>query len=372
MCIKIKKMVVGSVLFFLACTLFFLGCKTWKAAGRSPRGERLKKLEQLPYFVDGKVQNLEYTTTLAPGEKNNLLRNVWNFLFKSYPNVSPRESLPVVKTDLKSLDLRQDLYVWLGHSTVLLQLDGKRYLFDPVLTYQIPASIVMKPFKGTAVYYPNDLPDIDYLVITHDHWDHLDYGTVKALRPRVANVICGLGIGEHFEYWGYEPSKIHELVWNDSLRLTPDTYIHCLPARHFSGRLFSHNTTLWSQYLIDGKKRIFVSGDGGYGSHFATVGQRFPNIDLAFMENGQYNTKWRLIHLLPHLLVKAIGDLAPKRVMTYHNSKFRLAHHPWYEPLDSISINSEGKPWELLTPRIGEIVYLDQEQNFTKWWEALK
>lgn len=370
MIFKTKKVALWLILLAIICSLLFIGCRTWKATGRAPRGERLKKMEQLPYFQNGQFQNLEPTIMLS--NKDGLLKNLWKFLVTKYPDGKPKQPIPSIKTDLKALDINRDLYVWLGHSSVLLQLDGKRFLLDPVLTYQLPVTLFMRPYKGADIFSPDDLPDIDYLIITHDHWDHLDYGTAKALRKRVKNVVCGIGMGEDFEFWGYDSNQIHEMVWNDSIEIAPNTHIHCLPTRHFSGRLFSRNVTLWASYLIDGKRRVFISGDGGYSDRFARYGERFPNIDLAFMENGQYNMDWRYIHLLPHLLTQAIDELGPKRVMAYHNSKFTLARHPWYEPLDSISINSQGKLWELLTPRIGEVVYLDEHQEFSKWWEEIK
>lgn len=365
-----KAIVLGFVVITFLCLLFFIGCKTWKASGRAPRGERLKKMEELPYFHNGQFQNLEPTVMLT--NNDGLFKNLWNFLITKYPDGKPKVAIPSVKTDLKQLDIQRDLYVWLGHSSIFLQLDGKRYLIDPVLTYELPVTLFMRPYKGADLFSPADLPEIDYLIITHDHWDHLDYGTVREIRSHVQKVICGIGMGEDFEFWGYQPEQIHEMVWEDSLQIAPNTYIHCLPSRHFSGRLLSRNVTLWASYLIDGKRRIFISGDGGYSDRFQRYGERFPNIDLAFMENGQYNTNWRYIHLLPHLLTQAIDELAPRRVMAYHNSKFTLARHPWYEPLDSISFHSQGKPWELLTPRIGEVVYLDETQYFDKWWEEIK
>lgn len=367
-------MIVLCLVVALLTPLFFLGCKTWKATGRAPRGERLERMQALPYYRDGQYRNLESTVMLTPVGKTprlTLLRNLWKFLFPPDDARKPKTPIPALRTDLHSLDPDTDLYVWMGHSSVFLQLDGKRFLFDPVLTSELPVSLFMKPFKGADLYTPADIPPVDYLVITHDHWDHLDYGTVRDLRTRVGEVICGLGMGEDFEFWGYRPEQIHEMVWDDSLALTSGLTIHCLTSRHFSGRLFSRNKTLWASYLIDGSKRLFVSGDGGYGERFVEFGKRFPNIDLAFMENGQYSEQWRYNHLLPHKLVQAIDELAPRRVMSYHNSKFALAPHPWHEPLDSLSHNAEGKPWELLTPRIGEVVYLDSTQTFEKWWRAL-
>lgn len=155
------------------------------------------------------------------------------------------------------------------------------------------------------------MPDIDYLIITHDHWDHLDRGTVTALRPRIRTVVCPLGVGEHFEYWGFPKERIVELDWHEQAALDDGFTIRCLPARHFSGRGLNSNQTLWGSFLLQSPSRkIYIGGDGGYGKHFAQIGREFPDIDLAILENGQYNEAWRYIHTLPGQLAQAAKDLS--------------------------------------------------------------
>ena len=140
------------------------------------------------------------------------------------------------------------------------------------------------------------MPDIDYLVISHDHWDHLDYNTVKKLKDRIGAVICPLGVGEHFEYWGFDKERLIELDWNEDANLVPGFMIHCLPARHFSGRRLTANQSLWASFLLEApSQKIYIGGDGGYDTHYAEIGNRFPGIDLAILENGQYNEEWSLI-----------------------------------------------------------------------------
>ena len=186
------------------------------------------------------------------------------------------------------------------------------------------------------------------------YWDHLDYYTVKQLKDRIGTIICGLGVGEYFEYWGFSPEHIVEMDWYDSYRIDNDCQIYCLPARHFSNRLLKNAQTLWASFMIDGKQQIYLSGDGGYDTHFAEIGKRFPQIDLAIMENGQYNEDWRYIHLMPDDLPLAIKDLHPKQVLTVHHSKYALSKHPWYEPLENIHKASKPQSYKLLTPMIGE------------------
>ena len=344
----------------------WIGRMFWVAAGQQPTGERLARCESSPNWRDGQFQNEEPTPQLTGDD--GVLKSLWKFLFKDIPNLRPSEPLTQIKQNLHAIPHDAELCLWLGHSTVMIQTGGVRFLFDPVLTNRLPVWLFMRPFEGTENYTPEDIPEVDYMVITHDHWDHLDYKTVKALQAKVKHVVCPLGVGAHFEYWDYDPNTITELDWNDSININPEMKLRALPTRHFSGRLLGRGKTLWASYLIDGPRRIFVQGDGGYDGRFARYGKAFANIDLAIMENGQYDKGWRYIHLMPNELPKAIDELGPRRVLTYHNSKFSLANHAWTEPLDSISANAKGKAWKLLTPRMGETIRLDQDQAFKQWW----
>ena len=203
------------------------------------------------------------------------------------------------------------------------------------------------------------MPDIDYLVISHDHWDHLDYRTVKSLKDRVGKVICGLGVGEHFEHWGYDKDQLVELDWYEDAALENGFAVHCLPTRHFSGRGLKANQTLWASFLIETpSQKIYMAGDGGYDSHFEEIGKCFPDIDLAILENGQYDEGWNLIHLMPSNMAKAAKDLKVKRVMTVHHSKYALAKHPWDEPLTNEKKMQEQDSLNMVIPEIGEVMPL--------------
>ena len=349
-----------TILLMVAVLLGWQGYEFWVAVGRQPRGERLERCKQSPQWRDGEFVNVHETPTLTGDD--GFFGQMYKFLFGKVKNLHPSSDVPTAKSSLKDIPREQEVCVWLGHSTVYIQTGGVRFLFDPVLTNKLPVWWFMRPFRGADVYTTDDIPEVDYLVITHDHWDHLDWKTVTALRDRVGHVVCALGIGEHFEYWGYPKEKIHDLDWGESFGP-----LRCLPTRHFSGRMGQHKT-LWASYLIDGPRRIFVSGDGGYDERFKRFGEHYPGIDLAIMENGQYDEGWRHIHTLPRELPTAISELGARRVLTYHNSKYALANHSWTEPLDSIYTAAKGQPWQLLTPRIGEQVRLDEQQTFGKWW----
>ncbi len=326
-----KKMIIGiSIVCILILAIIII--LNHPAFGRSPRGERLARIERSPNYRNGQFANQEPTSLMTTNK--NRWQIIWDNLTQKKPgNLVPPESIHAVKTNLKQLDLSEDAIVWFGHSSYLLINGGKKILVDPVLTTGFPASFMMKPFKGTDIYSPEGLPNVDYLIITHDHYDHLDYGTVKAIRNKVGKVICPLGVGEHFEYWGYPAEQIIEMDWNEAYAPEAGLRISCLPARHFSGRFLRQNPTLWASFMIEGHTTVFVGGDSGYGSHFAEIGKKFPHIDLAILENGQYNKDWRYIHTMPDQLPSEIHDLNAAKVFPVHNSKFALSRHAWDEPI---------------------------------------
>ncbi len=338
--------------------------------GRLPRGQRLERIENSPNYLDGQFRNLSPTPHLVSDKSR--ARVMLDFLLRKVDGLRPDKALPAVKTDLKAFAPDEDVAVWLGHSSLFIQVDGLRLLVDPVLVKAAPVSFVNKPFMGTDIYTPDDLPSADCLIVTHDHWDHLDYGTVTAIKDRIGEVICPLGVGEHFERWGFDKDRIVELDWDESVQLGDGFAVHCLPSRHFSGRGAKANRTLWASFMIQTpEQNIYLSGDGGYDAHFAAIAARFGRIDLAFMENGQYNEQWRDIHLLPADLVRAVNDLNPMALITVHHSKYALGKHPWNEPLDNIAVAAGKDSLNLLTPKIGQPVYWnDPEQVFEKWWLA--
>ena len=326
--------------------------------GRLPRGERKERIERSPNFRDGEFRNRQVTVMMA--SKGEWWRTVWKFLFREdAAGVRPTEPMEVTRTDLKALDANQELLVWFGHSSYLVQTAGRRILVDPVFCRAAPVSFVNRPFAATDAYAPEDMPRIDYLVITHDHWDHLDYETVVRLRERVGRVVCPLGVGEHFEYWGFEPERIVELDWDEEAMTEEGFRVVCLPTRHFSGRGLRRNRTLWASFLIDSpKQRIYIGGDGGYDDRFAEIGRRFPGITLAMLENGQYNEAWRYIHTMPEYLGRAARELGAERIVTVHHSKYALARHAWDEPLEHARRLAERDSLPVVLPGIGVVVRL--------------
>jgi len=341
--------------------------------GQSPRGERLERIKKSANYKDGEFKNLSETPTLtAEGSR---FKVMLGFMFRKKIRLSPEDSIPVIKTDIKALNPDDDVLIWFGHSSYFIRLKGKTFLIDPVFSpYASPFSFINKAFKGTSVFQAEDLPAIDYLIITHDHWDHLDYQTVLDLKPKVKHIICGLGVGQHFEYWGFDPLAITELDWYEGMNLGSGWQLTATPARHFSGRGLTRNKTLWVSFVLQTPGyNLFLGGDGGYDSHFSEIGTTYGPFDLAILEQGQYDKNWKFIHMMPDQVFDAAKQLQAKRILPVHNSKFALANHPWDEPLNKITENQKGKAIPVLTPQPGELVFLnDGAQTFTKWWKGLK
>nr|WP_199158489.1 MBL fold metallo-hydrolase [Pedobacter sp. ASV2] len=341
--------------------------------GKVPSGDRLNKIKQSIHYQNGRFRNLVEKPTISDGYS--ILGETYQTLFKKWPRRSPIEVLPSVKNDLKHLPLDSNLMVWFGHSSVFIQLNGKRFLIDPNFSGKaspLPGSV--KAYKGSNVYTANDFPEIDYLLISHDHYDHLDYETIVALKNKVKNVVCGLGVGAHFEYWGYSAHQIIEKDWDEKVEIGKGFTIFTTSSHHESGRAFSSGQSLWMSYLIQSPTtKIYISGDGGFDERFSKINKKFGAIDWAIMECGQYDKAWQSVHELPEEVVEATLTLKAKHLLPVHHSKFTLAKHPWDEPLIKITELSEGKPYQLATPLIGEIIYIDRNnQPFKQWWKGIK
>ena len=326
--------------------------------GAFPTGERLEKIKNSPNYRDGEFRNTEPIPIST--EKSSMLTRIVSYLSAKKDRPRPPSPVPTIKTNLMALDKNEDVVIWLGHSSFYLQLAGQSILIDPVLSEDAaPVPWVNEAFAGTNIYVASDFPKIDMLLITHDHWDHLDYRTVTELKSRIGKVVCPLGVGEHFEYWGFEPEKIIELDWHETAALGDGFAVHCLPSRHFSGRGLNPNRTLWASFLLETPARqVYMGGDGGYGKHFAQIGRQFPGIDLAILENRQYNEAWKYIHTMPDQLSLAAKELGAKQIMTVHHSKFALARHRWDEPLATEAALAADTALHVLRPEIGEVVPL--------------
>lgn len=357
------------VLFLCFFSFFYLRLPKF---GATAKGAAKKRIQDSPQFRHGKFQNQNETPQLTEGHKMSDV--LWKFLFGSRKNTKPPVSLPSAKTDLHTLDPNENILVWFGHSSYFFQLDGKRFLVDPVFSGSaspLPGSNTA--FKGSDVYTVADLPDIDFLIITHDHYDHLDYKTVWEVRPKVKKVICGLGVTAHLLRWGYKAYDITDMDWHETHTLESGFTIHTCPARHFSGRRFTRNQSLWLSYVLQTPSmKIFIGGDSGYDTHFTAIGTQYGPFDLAILECGQYDDAWKYIHLHPEEVIIAGKDLQAKAVLPVHAFKFAMANHSWREPFDRLFAANETHQFPLITPLIGEKVLLQHPVFATsKWWDQI-
>ena len=336
--------------------------------GKLPSGERFERIKQSPNYKDGKFQNISPTTFLTNLSFQKMVKEMTK---RTDKRTKPTHQIPSVNTDLKALNPNENIFVWFGHSSYLLQVNNNRFLVDPVLSnHASPISIFGKSFKGTNAYTPDDIPAIDYLIITHDHFDHLDYKTVTALRDKIDTIICPLGVGAHFEHWRFDKNKIIEKDWNEIIPIANQSTLHTVTSRHFSGRALKRNQSLWTSYVLQTPDfKIFIGCDGGYDSHFTDIGKQFGPFDLTFLENGQYNQLFQFIHAFPEETIQIAQELQAKQIMPIHSAKFSLSSHDWDEPLKRITELGDRVRLRTLTPIIGEVVrFTDTTQLFTKWW----
>jgi len=338
--------------------------------GKNPAGESLAKVQQSPNYRDDIFQNISVTEVMA--EKGAFFKTFRKFLNKP-ENTKPPKPLPSVKTDLKNLPDGNPVLVWFGHSSYLLKIDGKHILVDPVFSgYASP--IKMKStmnFEGTNVYNVDDMPQIDILLITHDHYDHLDYKTVLKLNHKTKHIITSLGVASHLDYWGFNRNKITELDWNDKVDIDGFTFTSA-PARHFSGRSFKRAKTLWASFILKSKNNtIYIGADSGYDTHFKQIGEKHGPFDIAILESGQYNEAWHNIHMMPEETVQASIDLNAKVLLPVHWGKFCLSLHPWNEPIERVIKKAEELNVKLTTPMIGEPLIIGEKYPAKMWWREV-
>lgn len=340
--------------------------------GHLPKGEYLAQLKNSQNHNGKSFTNRSHTPDLTEGASyTSILRE---FIFKENKRTKPSQVLPSSKTNLQNIDPAQNVLVWFGHSSYFMQVDGRKMLVDPVLSGNAsPLSFTTKSFAGSDVYQPEDFPEIDYLFITHDHWDHLDYKTVKALKPKIKKVICGLGVKAHFLRWGFSEAQIIEMDWHENCELEKGFTLDTNSGRHFSGRTFKRNQSLWMSYVLTSpSKKIFIGGDSGYDSHFAEIGQQFGPFDWVILECGQYDKNWKYIHMMPEETVQAAIDLQAKILLPVHWAKFALSNHNWDEPIMRLSVAAKQMNIPFKTPMIGEVLSLDSGEQETKdWWQEL-
>jgi len=365
--------------------------------GKNPSGKRLKRVEDSSNYSRDAFNNPEPTELLLKGSSYfKMMREYWN----KPKNTTPPVVIPSVRTDLRALPADKPVIVWFGHSSYLLKVKGIHILVDPVFSgHASPVSFFGKSFPGTDVYGVDDLPEIDIVLLTHDHYDHLDHETILQLSGsgKARYFFTSLGVGSHLEYWGISPERIVELDWWESGRYSPakgpirnggvagdevapgigfagegEISLTATPGRHFSGRSLHRNQTLWSSFVVKiAEHSFFLGGDSGYGKHFKKIGEQYGPFELAVLESGQYGKNWPDIHMMPEQTVTATQELHARLLLPVHWCKFMLSVHAWDEPIRRLVKSAEEKKVRVTTPQIGEPVILDSIIPQKKWWESI-
>jgi len=343
--------------------------------GAAMSGARLERAKANPQYRDGRFVNLQPETPTGFGA-------MLDYMVRQFSGDEvrvPPAPLPVLAVDKAALAAAPPASglraFWIGHASVYVEVDGLRLLLDPVFAERVsPIAIGPKRFHPPPIALA-DLPKIDAVLISHDHYDHLDMETVQHLATQGTRFFVPLGIGAHLERWGVPLAQIEEMEWWQKKMLGGVEFV-CTPTRHYSGRsLGDRSATLWSSWSVLGPRhRFFYSGDTGYGTHFQDIGERLGPFDLAFVKIGAYGPgpSWIDIHMPPEQSVQAHRDVRAKRMFPVHWSTFNLAYHDWDEPIRRTVAEARRGGAEVVTPRLGEWVDADQAFASTPWWEAVR
>lgn len=356
-----RRLAVAALLSALAGVLLV------NAAARPPRA-----YPDSPQFHDGAFHNA--VTPKGPEGAGDVLKLWWKFFFGKRPTTRPDTQLPVQPLTRADLEAAPDHHLWrLGHSTVLMKLDGGFWITDPVFSER--ASPVQfagpKRFHAPAIAL-DELPPLRGVILSHDHYDHLDRASIQALTTRAQVFLTPLGVGDTLVRWGVAPERVIQLDWWQSTQID-GLHFTATPAQHFSGRTpFRKNPTLWASWVVQTPAlKLFFSGDTGYFDGFKAIGERLGPFDVTLMENGAYDPLWSGVHMLPEQSVQAHQDLRGGWMLPIHNSTFDLAFHDWQAPMETVLSLAEQRGVSLSTPRMGEPVNLLAMRTFERWWKPL-
>lgn len=367
-------------IFFLIAIVLIIGLvflNTSPEFGGDHSAEDIERYKTTGHYVDAEEEFVNYHPAELGFSFDTMLAITKEYFSDDLNNV-PKEEIPVLKQD--SLNLvktkAEAKLIWFGHSAFLLQLDGKNILLDPMFG-EVPSPI---DFMAKGRFFKElplaieKLPQIDFVFISHDHYDHLDYESIQKLKAKTKAFILPIGVGAHFRSWDVEESKIHEYNWWDEDSIDGLNFAFT-PSRHFSGRgILDRNATLWGSWVIEGKdQKLFFSGDGGYDDHFEKIGEKFGPFNVAMVECGQYNKRWKDIHMAPEESAQAVKDLNAVVGIPIHWGGFSLSLHDWNEPPVRIKKAADLLGVKVVTPQIGETMKLDSVTvGYNPWWESIK
>ncbi|KZE69311.1 hypothetical protein AWM68_03325 [Fictibacillus phosphorivorans] len=362
-------MLVISILFTVILAIMFF-IIFHPVFGQKPSKNTIQHYKTIQHYSNGSFMN-QIPTEMATDFRS-MLPVLKEFL-RGNPNRQPKEAVPLKPFQLSEQSINTEAKVtWFGHSAFLLEMDCKRILLDPMFG-RAPSPVPWfgnKRYSKDLPFRVEDLPEIDLVVFSHDHYDHLDYSSIKKLKHKVKQFVVPLGVAGHLKRWGVESGRITECNWWDKVETAGITLI-CTPARHFSGRSLSdRNATLWCSWVLKGQlSKIYFSGDSGYGPHFREIGENYGPFDLTLMECGQYHEKWAAIHKMPEETVQAHIDVRGKVMIPIHWGAFTLSLHDWTDPVERTLIAADEQGVEVCTPMIGETVAVHSNNlSKQKWW----
>lgn len=352
---KIIRMLLWLILFLLLVAALG-GYYVWLRMGDAPSAEERTSFEKIASYRDGRFHGARpfafYPDRVQGGTPG------WLKFLSASPN-APRHILPVIKQGRGSFSGKPGEYslCWLGHSSAIFDLGGVRLCIDPVLGNAAPVPRMVSRYAPSPIM-ASELPELDYVLISHDHYDHLEYDTIRSLIERKTEFIVPSGVGARLRGWGIPADRIHELAWGESFRTERGVTITAEEGTHFSGRsLWDRNKTLWCAFILEGGgRRIFWSGDTGYGDHFARIGEKYGEFDLACMEIDAGNPGWPTVHLLPEEVIRATKDVRARALLPVHWGVFDLGMHVWDESISAVSELSRKENIPLVTPKMGEII----------------
>jgi L-ascorbate metabolism protein UlaG (beta-lactamase superfamily) len=328
--------------------------------------------QRSPNYQDGVFVNIDPASGISL-DREEQRQIIWD-LIGSRDTARPPGPIPRATSASAEAAAARLAVSWYGHSTAMIEIDGYRVLADPVWSRRCSPSQTVGPQRMHEVPVPLEaLPAVDAVLISHDHYDHLDVGTIIGLaRTQRAPFVVPLGVGAHLRKWGILAGRIVELDWNETHQIGELTLV-CTPARHFSGRRFSRNTTLWASWVIAGQRhRAFFGGDTGYTKSFAEIGMDHGPFDLTLLPIGAYHPAWPDIHMNPEEAVRAHLDVAEADsglLVPIHWATFRLAPHPWAEPVERLLRAADPAGVRVVVPRPGQRVDPDTAPTFDPWWQ---
>lgn len=324
-----------------------------------------------PQFHTGKFRN---PVAMHKQRFVDIVRLTWAFMFKKPAGTVPSQAIPVRQLSQAELRNAPDNTLYrLGHSTMLIKLAGEFYLTDPVFSQRAspvqwagPARFHAPPISIEA------LPPIKAIILSHDHYDHLDHAAIMALASKTSHFLAPLGVGERLINWGIDKEKVHQLDWWQQMSLDSIRFV-ATPAQHFSGRgMGDGNATLWASWVIlQEGQRIFFSGDTGYFAGFKEIGRRYGPFDIALLETGAYDKQWPDVHMQPEETLQAFLDLRGRCLVPVHNGTFDLGLHHWREPLDRILALAAAHGVAIATPEMGQALDLRHPHGTRPWWRDL-